>query len=120
MDTDEHPDAESSRSVSLEDTQETQFIPRSDDDETLWQVEAVLAEKGSLYLIKWAGKDSYGKPWENSWVPKHDVTDDCIQEWKAKKAKNQQRRKSRLCEFTFPIFMTSSRNPSTLLLPHYY
>lgn len=86
-----------SGSPELGDTQETQFIPMSDDEATLWLVETILAEKGGRYLIRWAGLDENGKPWPDSWVPKYDVTDDCIQEWKAKKAK-QQRRKSKPCE----------------------
>ena len=68
---------------------ETQFIPQSDDDEQLWAVEEILDEKGRKYLLKWAGTDDNGKPWPNSWVPKHDVTNDLITQWKELKKKRK-------------------------------
>lgn len=72
---------------------ETQFIPQENDE--LWAVERILAENGKRYLIKWAGVDGNGKEWENSWVPKHDVTNDLIQEWKALKRKESEAKKGR-------------------------
>ena len=72
---------------------ETQFIPQENDE--LWAVERILAESGQRYLIKWAGVDGNGKEWENSWVPKHDVTNDLIQEWKASKRKENPRGRGR-------------------------
>ena len=67
---------------------ETQgFEPHEDDSDQLWDVETILEEKnnGRYLLVKWLGTDERGKPWENSWVPREDVTDDLVQEWKKKK-----------------------------------
>lgn len=65
---------------------ETQFIPRSDDDEVLWDVQEITAERGRKYRVKWVGTDpATGKPWAQSWVAKHDCTDKLVAEWKAKK-----------------------------------
>lgn len=88
---------------------ETQFIPQSDDDEKLWAVEEILAEKGKKYLLRWAGTDEDGKPWPNSWVPKYDVTNDLITQWKElkkkrkldKEVKKKQRQNSVRGEFAF-------------------
>ena len=74
---------------------ETQFIPQSDDDEKLWSVEEILQEKGNRYLLKWAGVDDNGKPWPNSWVPKHDVTNDLIVQWKELKKQRKQDKESK-------------------------
>jgi hypothetical protein len=88
---------------------ETQFIPQSDDDEKLWAVEEILAEKGKKYLLRWAGTDKDGKPWPNSWVLKYDVTNDLITQWKElkqkrkleKELKKKQRQNSARGEFAF-------------------
>ncbi|KAF9233770.1 hypothetical protein BU15DRAFT_79792 [Melanogaster broomeanus] len=59
---------------------ETQFVPRSDDD----------AERGKKYRVKWAGIDpATRKPWSQSWVDKHDCTDQLVAEWKATKKKEK-------------------------------
>lgn len=76
------------------ETQNTQFIPGDDDDEQLWDVEKILNEKKGQYLIRWKGFDENGKPWDDSWVPKCDVTDDLISEWKALKKEREERRRS--------------------------
>jgi hypothetical protein len=69
---------------------ETQFIPQSDDEETLWNVECILQERKGEYLVRWEGTDPVtGKPWPPSWVVKHDCTDDLIGEWKKEKASRQ-------------------------------
>lgn len=76
---------------------ETQFVPQDGDEEVLWEVIEITAEKRRQYKVKWAGIDpSTGKGWDETWVPKHDCTDDIVREWKvkqAKKAKEAQRRK---------------------------
>ncbi|KAG8221467.1 hypothetical protein J3R82DRAFT_1674 [Butyriboletus roseoflavus] len=65
---------------------ESQFIPRSDDDEVLWDVQEITAERGKKYKVKWVGIDpATGKPWAQSWVAKHDCTNKLVAEWKAKK-----------------------------------
>ena len=67
---------------------ETQFIPRSDDDEVLWDVQEITAERGKKYKVKWVGIDpATRKPWAQSWVAKHDCTDKLVAEWKAKRKK---------------------------------
>ncbi|KLO18284.1 hypothetical protein SCHPADRAFT_886363 [Schizopora paradoxa] len=63
-------------------------------DEDVWPVEKILGEKNGQYLIKWKGLDPKGKPWENSWVSKRDVTDDLIEEWNNEKS-SKKRRKSK-------------------------
>lgn len=70
----------------------TQFLPKENDEETLWDVEAILQERGNRYFLKWGGTDEHGKPWPNSWVPKYDVTDDLILEWKKKKKEQRKAR----------------------------
>ena len=73
---------------------ETQFVPRSDDDEVLWEVQEITAENGKKYKVKWAGTDpATGKPWAQSWVAKHDCTDDLVLEWKVKKQQRAERKK---------------------------
>ncbi|KIK26296.1 hypothetical protein PISMIDRAFT_271599 [Pisolithus microcarpus 441] len=72
---------------------ETQFVPRSNDDEVLYEVEEITAETLHKYRVKWAGLDpATQKPWPQSWVDKHDCTDALVAEWKAKKAKKKQQK----------------------------
>lgn len=67
---------------------ETQFVPRSDDEEVLWDVQEITAERGKKYKVKWAGIDpATEKPWAQSWVAKHDCTDKLVAEWKVKNKK---------------------------------
>ncbi|TFK50502.1 hypothetical protein OE88DRAFT_263559 [Heliocybe sulcata] len=69
---------------------ETQFVPQENDDEELWEVIEITGEQGNRYCVKWAGLDpATGKPWAQSWVPKHDCTDDLVEEWKRKKARKK-------------------------------
>ena len=69
---------------------ETQFVPQEDDDETLWEVIEITAEKGKLYKVRWKGVDPRTqKPWPQSWVAKHDCTDDLVGEWKLKQGKKK-------------------------------
>lgn len=66
---------------------ETQFEPRSNDDDALWEVIEIVAERGKKYRVRWAGNDpKTGRPWPLDWVPKHDCTDHLVEEWKRKKA----------------------------------
>lgn len=66
---------------------ETQFEPRSNDDDALWEVIEIVAERGKKYRVRWAGNDpKTGRPWPLDWVPKHDCTDHLVGEWKKKKA----------------------------------
>jgi hypothetical protein len=74
----------------------TQFEPGSDDNETLWSVLEIVKEDKRRYLVKWEGTDpDTGKPWDPSWVPKTDCTDDLIYEWKLMKAKKAKARKKK-------------------------
>ena len=69
---------------------ETQFVPQEDDDETLWEVIEITAEKGKLYKVRWKGIDpNTQKPWPQSWVAKHDCTDDLVRDWKLRQAKKK-------------------------------
>ncbi|KAF6760614.1 hypothetical protein DFP72DRAFT_76553 [Ephemerocybe angulata] len=70
----------------------SQFVPRSDDEENLWEILGIVGESRTKYKVKWAGDDpATGKPWGNSWVDKKDVTPDVVQEWKEKQALKAQR-----------------------------
>ena len=76
-------------SMSDSDSEQTHFVPQEDDEETLWEVIEILAEKGNRYRVRWAGVDpATNKPWAPSWVPKRDCTDDLVRAWKKKKAKS--------------------------------
>lgn len=69
---------------------DTQFVPQEDDDDLLWEVIEITSERGSNYKVRWAGIDPQtGKPWKQSWVPKHDCTDILVRAWKVKQAKDR-------------------------------
>jgi hypothetical protein len=88
------------------DSEASQFVPQSGDEENLWEILGIIAEKGTKYKVKWAGEDpKTGKPWGNSWVKKSDVTPDVVDEWKEKQAQKL-RRKS--CMSTLPVINESS------------
>ncbi|TFK33475.1 hypothetical protein BDQ12DRAFT_738787 [Crucibulum laeve] len=89
---------------------ESQFVPREDDLEVLWEVENITAEKGKLYKVKWAGLDpATNKPWKQTWVPKHDCTPDIVKEWKMKQAKKKQKEERRQALRRESIFSKKSR-----------
>ena len=68
------------------DISETQFVDQSGDEDVLWEVQEITDERGKKYKVKWAGIDpATKKPWAQSWVAKHDCTNDLVAEWKAKK-----------------------------------
>lgn len=79
---------------SEESTQgESQFIPKSDDDETLWKVIEITAEQPGKYKVRWDGLDpTTGRPWGQSWVPKTDCTDDLRRAWKKKLKKKEEKK----------------------------
>lgn len=77
----------------------TRFQEREGDEENLWEVEAIVAERGNKYQVQWAGVDEKGKPWPLDWVPKEDCTDPLVLKWKRQKAeKKKQRLSNRKCE----------------------
>lgn len=102
----------------VDDTEfETQgFETQDGDSDQLWDVLEILAEnkKNRTFLLKWGGADEDGNPWPDSWVPREDVTDDLVAEWKAKQAakrkENARKKKERMewkphgSEFTFFLF----------------
>ncbi|KAN0082488.1 hypothetical protein V8E55_008283 [Tylopilus felleus] len=78
----DHTDA---NDVSLSDL-ETQFVDQPGDEDVLWAVQEITAERGNKYKVKWVGVDpDTGKPWAQSWVAKHDCTNDLVIQWKARK-----------------------------------
>ena len=82
---------------------ETQFVPQEDDEEVLWEVVEIIAEKGRKYQVRWAGVDEKtGQPWDPSWVMKHDCTDDLVRAWKKKKLEGRTRKKAKPRKSTKP------------------
>ena len=80
---------------------ENQFIPLSDDEETLWTVIEITAERPRQYKVRWEGLDpATGRPWAQSWVPKTDCTDDLRDNWKRKKAQKKERKGKGMCYVT--------------------
>lgn len=83
------------RAVAGDASQGSQFVPQSNDEEELWSIDGILGEKHGKYKVKWSGLDpDTGKPWANTWVPKCDVTQDVVLEWKAKQAAKLKRQGS--------------------------
>ena len=81
---------------------ETQFIPQEDDDQTLWEVIEITAEKGKAYKVRWKGVNpNTQKPWPQSWVAKHDCTDDLVRHWKLKKNKKRTISCVQICFFFY-------------------
>ncbi|KAG9074882.1 hypothetical protein FRC06_010407, partial [Ceratobasidium sp. 370] len=73
-------------------TYETQFVSQSDDEDTLYNVEKILDEKGRKYKVQWEGIDpATGKKWKPDWVWKTDCTDDLIADWKREKEERKRR-----------------------------
>lgn len=84
-----HHMSDDGSSVELE-PYETQFVPKENDDNELWDVIAIVAERPQQFKVKWKGIDpATRKPWKDSWVSKEDCTDDLIREWKVKQAKKK-------------------------------
>ncbi|KAG5653215.1 hypothetical protein H0H81_001692 [Sphagnurus paluster] len=72
---------------------QSQFVPQEDDEQVLWEVIEITAEKGKYYKVRWAGSDpATGKPWPQSWVQKQDCTDDLVIQWKCKKDLKKKRK----------------------------
>ncbi|KAM3413591.1 hypothetical protein BST61_g11460 [Cercospora zeina] len=66
------------------------------DHPPIWEVEAILREHKTRYLIKWAGKNpKTGKPWQNSWQLKESVNKAAMDEWKGLQKKQARRKKRR-------------------------
>ncbi|KAF5371449.1 hypothetical protein D9757_009975 [Collybiopsis confluens] len=62
---------------------ESQFVPRPDDSDNLWEVVAIVDETAKQFKVQWAGTDpATGKPWPDSWAAKGDVTNDAVQTWR--------------------------------------
>ena len=77
---------------------ETQFVSQEDDEDILWEVIEITAEKSKQYRVRWAGEDpKTRKPWPQSWVPKHDCTNDLVLAWKRKQAQRKKDAERRKC-----------------------
>jgi len=70
---------------------DTHFQERDGDEDNLWEVEAIVAERGAQYRVRWAGVDDCGAPWPLDWVPKKDCTDPLVRKWKREKARKRKR-----------------------------
>lgn len=84
---------EKSQDTQDEDFQTQGFEYHESDSEQLWEVEEIMEESKGRFLVKWAGTDDRGNPWDNSWVPREDVTDDLVAEWREKKAKEKEKKR---------------------------
>jgi hypothetical protein len=72
-----------------ESSQSTRFVPQEGDEDVLWKVLAITAET-KKYKVRWEGLDPHtGKPWVQSWVQKHDCTDDLVAKWKREKMESK-------------------------------
>lgn len=99
------------------------FVAHESDQEQLWNVVEIRGERKGMYLIQWEGADENGNPWEDSWVPREDVTDDLVEVWKekkrtekkdkAKKKAEKRERKRQGCEYLLSLHVYS---PHSLLL----
>jgi len=53
-----------------------------EDEEGLWEVIEITAEKSHRYRVRWAGTDpATGRPWRQSWVRREDCTADLVKSW---------------------------------------
>lgn len=72
---------------------DSQFVPQENDDETLWEVIEILAERKHQYRVRWDGiNPATNNPWAPSWVPKHDCTHKLVHEWKKKQLRQKKER----------------------------
>lgn len=75
---------------------EDRFVPREGDEDDLWEVIEIVAERGREYRVRWAGVDPRtNKPWPLDWVPKSDCTPDIVKAWKQKKAEKEAKKKGK-------------------------
>lgn len=78
--------SQASDSELYERNSQSQFVSQEGDEDILWEVIEITAEKSKYYKVRWAGfNPETNKPWSQSWVPKSDCTDDLVQEWKRRK-----------------------------------
>lgn len=71
-----------------QESEESDFVPQSDDDENMWDIDGIVEEDRGKYKVKWAGENpATGKGWRDSWVKKSEVTPDVAEIWKEEKAK---------------------------------
>ncbi|EKM55782.1 uncharacterized protein PHACADRAFT_195835 [Phanerochaete carnosa HHB-10118-sp] len=69
---------------------EHKFIPKDDDDQTLWEALEITDEDDEAFRIRWAGLNPKTKrPWPLQWVLKEDVTDDLVKAWRQVKPKRR-------------------------------
>jgi hypothetical protein len=53
-----------------------------EDEEDMWEVIEITAEKRHRYRVRWAGTDpATGRPWRQSWVRREDCTADLVKSW---------------------------------------
>ena len=106
---------------------DTHFQERDGDEDNLWEVEAIVAERGSRYQVRWAGVDDKGAPWPLDWVPKEDCTDPLVRKWKKQKARKRKRdekisppspRKRQKLRITSPGLCTTKSLSSSSNKPH--
>ena len=73
-----------------------QFEPRESDEETLWEVIEIVAEKPKVYKVRWAGLNpKTRKPWPMDWVPRSDCTPELVNAWKLKKLSQKKAKPSK-------------------------
>jgi hypothetical protein len=85
-------DGRGSRARSLrEEEEEEEEEGEEEGGDDNYAVDKILAVRkvrdGSLeYLIKWEGADEHGEPWDDSWQPESDLTDDLVSDFRTEHA----------------------------------
>lgn len=55
------------------------------DRRRFYKIQGIMADKGRRYLIRWAGNDSQGGPFLDTWVPKSYANRSAVDDWKARR-----------------------------------
>lgn len=71
------------------------FSADESDDEIIYDVIEIVKERKGQYLVRWDGVDPKGKPWPDTWIDKHEVVEDIVEEWTLKKLQRKTEKQQR-------------------------